>query len=282
MSMDGLPRLVATDLDGTLVRSDETVSDYALRVLRKVREAGIGVVGVTGRGPRLIELCRRDLPEADFFVLAQGGYVLDQRDPDRPRVLRRAQIPGTDLADALHRLEVAVGPLSVLIEALDEPRTPLWGDAHAVWPYPEWIPYDRAEALAGPAYKGFAHAEHLTADDLLAVARRVIPPTLATVTQAGLGYVEITAPGVDKGTGLARVAEEMKVPSTDVLVFGDMPNDVPMFRWAGRRVAVANAHPEVLALADEVTASNDADGVAAWLETLLLSAAPVSHGGRAR
>jgi hypothetical protein len=49
-----------------------------------------------------------------------------------------------------------------------------------------------------------------------------------------------------------------------------MPNDVPMFRWAGwRRVAVANAHPEVLALADEVTASNDADGVAAWLETML-------------
>ena len=56
----------------------------------------------------------------------------------------------------------------------------------------------------------------------------------------------------------------------DVLVFGDMPNDVPMFRWAGwRRVAVANAHPEVLAVADEVTASNDADGVAAWLETML-------------
>ena len=58
----------------------------------------------------------------------------------------------------------------------------------------------------------------------------------------------------------------------DACVFGDMPNDVPMFEWAGwRRVAVANAHPEVLALADEVTASNDADGVAAWLEALLSS-----------
>jgi hydroxymethylpyrimidine pyrophosphatase-like HAD family hydrolase len=55
-----------------------------------------------------------------------------------------------------------------------------------------------------------------------------------------------------------------------VCVFGDMPNDVPMFQWARwRRVAVANAHPEVLALADEVTASNDADGVAAWLESML-------------
>jgi hydroxymethylpyrimidine pyrophosphatase-like HAD family hydrolase len=90
------------------------------------------------------------------------------------------------------------------------------------------------------------------------------------VTQAGLGYVELTAPGVDKGSGLAVVAAALGVAATDVLVFGDMPNDVPMFAWAGwRRVAVANAHPDVLALADEVTASNDADGVAAWLEAML-------------
>jgi hydroxymethylpyrimidine pyrophosphatase-like HAD family hydrolase len=98
----------------------------------------------------------------------------------------------------------------------------------------------------------------------------VIPPTLATVTQAGLGYVEMTAPGVDKGSGLAVVAAELGLTADDTCVFGDMPNDVPMFQWARwRRVAVANAHPEVLALADEVTASNDADGVAAWLEAML-------------
>jgi hydroxymethylpyrimidine pyrophosphatase-like HAD family hydrolase len=265
----GLPSLVATDLDGTLVRSDETVSDYSLRVLRKIRETGIAVVGVTGRGARLIELCQRDLPEADFFVLAQGGYVVDQRGPE-PRVLRRARIDGPVLGHCLHLLEEAVGPLSVLVEASDERRSPLWGDAHAVWPYPEWIPFDRAAALAGPAYKGFAHAASHTADELLAVARAVIPPQLATVTQAGLGYVEITAPGVDKGSGLAVVAAELGLTADDACVFGDMPNDVPMFEWARwRRVAVANAHPEVLALADEVTASNDADGVAAWLEAML-------------
>lgn len=270
MSLSGLPKLVATDLDGTLVRSDETVSDYSITVLRKVREAGIAVVGVTGRGARLIELCRRDLPEADFFVLAQGGYVLDQRDLDDTRILRREQISGPDLTEALRLLEAEVGALSVLVEARDEPRSPLWGDSHVIWPYPEWVPYDRIEALAGPAYKGFAHAPDYTADELLAVARRVIPTELGTVTQAGLGYVEITATGVDKGSGLAVVAAALDIGPQDVLVFGDMPNDVPMFAWAGwRRVAVANAHPEVLALADEVTASNDADGVAAWLESML-------------
>jgi hydroxymethylpyrimidine pyrophosphatase-like HAD family hydrolase len=271
MGTDGLPRLVATDLDGTLVRSDGTVSERAHAVLRKIREAGITVVGVTGRGPRLIELCRRDVPDADFFVLAQGAYVLDQRDPDAPRVLRRSRIPGPDLAEALARVEAEVGPLTVLIEALDGPREPLWGDADAVWPYPEWVPYDRIEALTHAAYKGFAHAEHLTADALLAIARRVVPPELATVTQAGLGYVEFTGPGVDKGSGLARVATALGLEPADALVFGDMPNDEPMFRWAGwRRVAVANAHPELVAVADEVTGTNDDDGVAAWLETLPL------------
>jgi hydroxymethylpyrimidine pyrophosphatase-like HAD family hydrolase len=271
MGTDGLPRLVATDLDGTLVRSDGTVSERAHAVLRKIREAGITVVGVTGRGHRLIELCRRDVPDADFFVLAQGAYVLDQRDLDAPRVLRRSRIPGPDLAEALARVEAEVGPLTVLVEALDGPREPLWGDPDVVWPYPEWIPYDRLEALTHPAYKGFAHAEHLTADALLAIARRVVPADLATVTQAGLGYIEFTAPGVDKGSGLARVAAALGVDPADALVFGDMPNDEPMFRWAGwRRVAVANAHPELVLVADEVTGSNDDDGVAAWLETLPL------------
>jgi Cof subfamily protein (haloacid dehalogenase superfamily) len=271
--MNGFPKLVATDLDGTLVRSDETVSDYSRRVLRKVREAGIAVVGVTGRGPRLVELCQQDLGECDFLVLAQGAYVLDQRDLDQPQVLRRARIAGASLSRALALLETEVGHLAVLVEALDEPRAPLWGDATVVWPYAEWIPYERVAALAGPAYKGFARAEDLTADELLAVARRIIPPDLATVTQAGLGYVEITAPGVDKGTGLAVVAAELGIGPEEALVFGDMPNDIAMFEWARwRRVAVANAHPDVLALADEVTASNDDDGVAAWLESMLSAA----------
>jgi hypothetical protein len=197
--------------------------------------------------------------------------VVDQRDPDAPRVLRRQLLPGADLAAALTLLEDVVGPLSVLVEALDDPSAPLWGDAHVVWPYPGWIPYERVLALSGPVYKGFARAEQLSADDLLGVARAVVPATLGTVTQAGLGYVEITAPRVDKATGLAVAAAELGFGPEGAVVFGDMPNDVPMFAWAqgGRRVAVANAHVEVLALADEVTGSNDADGVATWLEALL-------------
>src|SRR5262249_35265937 len=128
----------------------------------------------------------------------------------------------------------------------------------------------RAECLDGPVIKGFARHASFDVDELLAVARAMVPPSVATVTQAGLGYIEICPPGVDKATGLAVVATALGVDPGDVLVFGDMPDDLPMFRWAGfGRVAVANAHPEVRALADEVTFTNDEDGVASYLDAML-------------
>jgi len=86
--------------------------------------------------------------------------------------------------------------------------------------------------------------------------------------QSGGDAVEVTAAGVNKAAGLAEVAAEHGIDAADVIAFGDYPNDVPMLAWAGPGVAVANAHAEVLAIADEVTASNDEDGVAIVLEQL--------------
>src|SRR6266540_3481605 len=219
MSRPGLPKLIATDLDGTLVRSDDTVSAYTHAVLDRVRSAGIPLVGVTGRGPRIIELCRQDIPEAHFLVLAQGARVVDLTDPAGPVTLRAEVVDGAVVAGVL---------------------------------------------------EAFAHSERYAPDELLAIARELPPARHVTVTQAGLGYIEICPRGVTKASGLAVVADSLGVDPRDVLVFGDMPNDLPMFGWAGwSRVAVANAHPEVLAMADEVTASNDADGVARYLDRLL-------------
>ncbi len=267
----GLPKLIATDLDGTLVRSDDTVSAYSHEVLASVRAAGIPIVGATGRGPRLTELVRTDIPSADFLVMGGGGRVVDVSDPRGPVVLRDERLDGAVLADLLAVLESEVGTLSILVEAGDEHEAPLWGDPDPAWRYPDVVEARvRAEALSGPVIKGFARNARYDADALLAIARRAIPPEVATVTQAGLGYIEICPPGVDKATGLAVAAIALGVDPDDVLVFGDMPNDVPMFRWAGfGRIAVANAHPEVLALADEVTGSNDEDGVATYLDAML-------------
>jgi hydroxymethylpyrimidine pyrophosphatase-like HAD family hydrolase len=80
--------------------------------------------------------------------------------------------------------------------------------------------------------------------------------------------VEVTAAGVNKATALAELAEALGIPASDVVAFGDYPNDIPMLAWAGHGVAVANAHPDVIEIADEVTATNDEDGVALVLERL--------------
>jgi hydroxymethylpyrimidine pyrophosphatase-like HAD family hydrolase len=272
MTRSDLPKMIATDLDGTLVRSDDTVSAYSREVLQRVRDAGIRIVGATGRGPRLTELVRHDIPAADFLVMGGGGRVVDLGDPEHPVVLRDERLDGAALADLLAAIEGEVGgTLSVLIEAGDTHSSPLWGDPDPAWRYPDVVEARvRTECLGGPVLKGFARLADCDVDELLAAARRVVPPSVATITQAGLGYIEICPPGVDKATGLAVVATALGVDPRDVLVFGDMPNDLPMFRWAGfGRVAVANAHPEVRAAADEVSSSNDDDGVARYLDAML-------------
>lgn len=266
----GLPKLIATDLDGTLVRSDDTVSPYTRSVLDRVRAAGIPVVGATGRGPRLLGLTRRDIPAAGHLVLAGGGRVVDLSN-GAPVMLFDRRLDGPAVAGLIADLEAAVGPLAVMAEVLDDLDAPLWGDPDPDWPWPRRVRrVPRARALAGPMFKALVRADGMPVDSLLQVAQQLVPAAVASVTQAGLGYVEICPPGVDKGTGLAVVASALGVDPKDVLVFGDMPNDLPMFAWAGwGRVAVRNAHPSVLSLADEVTLSNDEDGVAAFLDRLL-------------
>jgi len=270
----GLPKMVASDLDGTLVHSDDTVSEYTRSVIQRVRAAGIPVVGATGRGPRLTDLTRADIGDVDYLVLGGGGRVLDLTDPERPLVLRDARLDGAILRDLLARIEARVGPLSVLVEALDEQSAPLWGDPNPEWRYPDRVEaMPREQALAGAIIKGFARTVDYDVDALLAAAREVVPPDVATITQAGLGYVEICPPLVDKATGLAVIAERIGVDPQDVLVFGDMPNDIPMFTWAGfGRIAMRGAHPALLAVADDVTLSNDEDGVAVYLDRLLSAA----------
>ena len=86
---------------------------------------------------------------------------------------------------------------------------------------------------------------------------------------SGAGLVEISAAGVTKGAALAELCAELGIDSSETIAFGDMLNDISMLEWAGRGIAVANAHAEVLAIADEVTTSNDEDGVALVLEQML-------------
>ena len=127
-----------------------------------------------------------------------------------------------------------------------------------------------AEAILDrPAAKLLARHPEMARDELLAVAVEVLGAEAVVTSSSQQALVEIAAPGVTKASALEGLAASAGVSAGEVIAFGDMPNDLPMLAWAGRSVAVANAHPVVLAAVDEVTASNDEDGVAVVVEHLL-------------
>ena len=266
------PKLIATDLDGTLLDSAGEVTPRTRTALEACWDAGIPVVGVTGRGPRLLDSVRTALDGRGIAVLAQGGFVVDL---ERDEVLRTGGLPRDQAAAVIARIEEVTGPLIVAVEDAAEQSEisgPLRVQHGFNWPYPEpahLLP--RHEVLPdGPVLKAFLRSSSLGQDELLALAKQVTDPAQAEVTHAGLGFIEVLPPGITKATGLAIALERYGVGFADVLVFGDMPNDLPMFEWAGwSRVAVANAHPQLLAAADEVTEACHEDGVAGYLERLL-------------
>ena len=271
------PRLVATDLDGTLLDSSGAVSPRTRAALQACWDAGVPVVGVTGRGPRLLDSVREALAGRGIAVLAQGGYVVDL---ERDEVLRTVGLPRERAQAVIERIEQVAGDLTVAVEdAADQGlarRSPLLRVQHGFdWPYPEpaqLLP--RHDVLPdGPVLKVFLRSATLDQDELLALARRVVDPAEAELTHAGLGFIEVLPPGITKATGLAVALERLGVGFGDVLVFGDMPNDVPMIHAVlaagGRAVAVANAHPSVRTAAPELTSGHDADGVARCLEAVL-------------
>jgi hydroxymethylpyrimidine pyrophosphatase-like HAD family hydrolase len=88
------------------------------------------------------------------------------------------------------------------------------------------------------------------------------------VVMAGAGIVEVMPLGLSKATGLSLAARRLRVPAAETIAFGDMPNDIPMFHWSAYGVAMANAHEQLRSVADEVTASNEDDGIAVVLERL--------------
>jgi Cof subfamily protein (haloacid dehalogenase superfamily) len=269
------PRLVASDLDGTLLDSTGAVAPRTRAALEACWDAGIPVVGVTGRGPRLLDSVREALDGRGIAVLAQGGYVVDL---ERDEVLRTVGLPRAQATAVIEAIEEVAGELVVAVEDAaeqSEARRPLRVQHGFNWPYPEpahLLP--RHQVLPpGPVLKVFLRSIALGQDELLARAKAVVDPVDAEVTHAGLGFIEVLPPGITKATGLAVALARYGVDPADVLVFGDMPNDLPMLtavrEAGGRAVAVANAHPAVRAAAPELTSGNDAAGVARYLEAVL-------------
>ena len=261
------PRLVATDLDGTLVRTDDTVSDHSRSVLAELDRRGVPVVIVTARPIRWLDDLWSMVGRHGLVIVSNGAAVVDL---GRGETRSVRDVHGIDPAAGLRIIEAVrrcVPEASYAVECV----AGLLRDARyrELDPFPEDSPVgDLAELWTEPALKVLV--KHLDVADPGDFRTRVMAAVgaAATPTWTVDGLVEISATGVTKATALARVAEELGVEAADVVAFGDMPNDLPMLVWAGTSYAMANGHPELIAAADHVAPTNDDDGVARVLAGL--------------
>jgi hydroxymethylpyrimidine pyrophosphatase-like HAD family hydrolase len=254
--------VVASDLDGTLLDRDHRLTPRTIRAVARLRAAGGLFVAVTARPLRdAAGIAGR--AGADLLVCAGGGVL---HDPVAGRTESTAGFRPDAAARLIAALRAAVPGIRIGLDDGARCRLDpgfelgLPGVAATVGAGPVAVP--------APVLKVILQCPGLDADALADRARDVLGTAggpLVSVPCAA--FVEVLPAGVHKGTHLSRLFPD-RTAGVPTLAFGDMPSDLPMLAWAGTSVAVANAHPAVLARCDRVTASNDEDGVAVVLEQI--------------
>lgn len=259
-----MTRLVATDLDGTLLRSDKSLSARTLAALRAVEEAGIVVVFVTGRPLRWARDVFDHVGPHGRAIISNGALVWDVA-TDRAEMIRPIdQVTGLEVC---RRLREVVPGTTYAVETLA--GIALEPDFNERYQVPAQSRRGTIEEIFDqPAMKLLARHEALCPQEFWDVAEEVVGDRVEVTWSSSTTLLEISAVGVTKASTLELVCADLGIAASEVIAFGDMPNDLAMLSWAGRSYAMANAHETVRAAADVVTASNDDDGVAVVLEGL--------------
>jgi Cof subfamily protein (haloacid dehalogenase superfamily) len=270
-------RALATDIDGTLTTSDGKIGEATLQALEAIASDGGLIVALTARPWRLLAEVEGLSTAVDFAVCDNGASVWEVREE---RLIAQSAWPEDALGRLLADLRAAIADVAVAVETTEQT-----------------IAERRFAELAGSQLDLGATtlveslSEISSAINLMAIAGELSPGKLCgtvsplaprcLASHSGSAYAEVSPPGATKATGLAHLCELAGIQASEVVAFGDMPNDVPVLRWAGVGVAMANAHPEVLAAADRITLSNDEDGIAHCLQQLGRSIPQLGKGDAA-
>lgn len=265
-----LPALIACDVDGTLLDENDTIPPRTRDAVRAAVAAGAQFVVATGRPPRWIRPIADALGFAPITVCANGAVLYD---PANDRVVS-ARTLGVDALAELAELATRVIPGAGLAvervgERAHDTATPQFisspGYEHA-WLNPDNTEVSIDDLLSAPAVKLLIRKSGARSGDMAAELAKHIGTAGDITFSTNNGLVEIVPLGISKASGVEEIAKPQGITRAEVVAFGDMPNDIPMLRWAGHGVAMGNAHPAVLAAADEVTAPNTDDGVGRVLE----------------
>ncbi|SEG77093.1 hypothetical protein SAMN05444920_104447 [Nonomuraea solani] len=257
------PRLVATDLDGTALRTDGTVSPRTVAAFGKVEESGAVLVFVTGRPPRWMGGVAGAVRHHGLAICANGALIYDLH---TERIVESHLITVEVLEEVVAQLRANVSDLVFSVEyeaGFAHESDFLLGGLDRATGAP------RVDSVtARPCAKLLALHPAMNAEELQAAVHGLVGHLVTATHSSRRGLIEMSAQGVTKATALAALAGRHDINRSQVVAFGDMPNDLPMLSWAGTSYAVANAHPDVLAAVDHVTATNDDDGVARVIEGL--------------
>nr|WP_128617093.1 HAD family hydrolase [Mycobacterium lepraemurium] len=262
-----LPRLIACDVDGTLFDDDERITPRTRAAVRAAVAGGARFVVATGRPPRWIRPVVDALGFAPIAVCANGAVIYD---PANDRVLSARTLDVDTLAELATRVIPGAGlAVERIGERAHDTATPQFisspGYEHA-WLNPDNTEVSIEDLLSAPAIKLLIRRAGARSSDMAAELAKHVGLEGDITYSTDNGLVEIVPLGISKATGIEEIARPLEIAREEVVAFGDMPNDLPMLRWAGHGVAMGNAHPEVQAAADEITAANNDDGVGRVLE----------------
>ena len=226
------PRLVASDIDGTLLSPEEKVTPATYAAIAKVLAADVPFVLVSGRPPRWLPEIAAQAGVSGHTVCSNGAVLYDV---GTDRVLDTREFDAITLGDLVHAIGAALPESAFAAERIGASATGLpdgefvtEGEYSHPWPDVEANPVTRAELIGRPAIKLLVRHHGVTSDELAAAVRELIGDAAEVTFSSNVGMLELSVPGVTKATGLAEVADLVGVGAADVVAFGDMPNDVPM------------------------------------------------------
>ena len=261
-------RMVISDIDGTLVRNDKTLSTANIDAVRRLSAAGIPVSLISARPPSGIMPIAQRLELPGPFGAFNGGTLFD-----RNGTFVTAHRIEADLARQLYALFGEMCAMRWLFadgewltNVVDQSHTPREILAAAIVPIVTEDVGDRLDR----ADKLVAVSDDDAMLTRIEVEARRIVGNRATIARSQSYYLDVTALAANKGDGVAQIAKTCGVALGQLAVFGDHDNDLPMFARAGLSVAMGQASARVKAAASAVAATNEADGVADAIDRFVL------------
>ena len=263
-------RLIASDLDGTIIGRDGKISDRTVRAFKDAASAGVEVVFVTGRPPRWLDPLRERIGHEGKVICSNGAVVYDLATGE---VLTARALPHRNIFAArdaiLHLHPTTTFAAETTTGFLLEPGFVDSGSVElldGITPAPLEASLTQEDAVV----KFLARGKEQDPDAFLAEVHAAVSH-LAAVTRSAPteALLEMAQPGINKAVTLAEYAVSLRIGPQDVVAFGDMPNDIEMLQWAGSGYAMGSGHPEVIGAARYRAPSFAQDGVAQVLEARL-------------